>query len=82
MSNQSFVYTADGSALPQLASNDPYAHWSWVQPVAAAQLGFDCVIAQGNYAYDMYLGDGSAKAQANVNRYTISDPVFVSKKFG
>jgi hypothetical protein len=81
-SNQSFVYTADNSSLPQGASNSPYAHWSWVQPVAARQALYDCVMAQGNYAYDIYLGDGSAKAQATTAYYAISDPVFVSKKYG
>jgi hypothetical protein len=81
-SSQPFVYTADNSSLPQLASNSPYAHWSWVNYIAARQSLFDCVIAQGNYAYDLYLGDGSAKAQATAAYYAANDPVFVSKKYG
>jgi hypothetical protein len=53
-----YAFEADGSAPLQVPSSSPYAHWSWVQAVAAAQAGFDCVIAQGAFAYDLYLGDG------------------------
>ena len=77
-----YLYTFDNSSLPQLASDSPYAHWSWVQQVAAKQSGFDCVIAQGSYAYDVYQGNSGLKALANPALYTTNDPMFTSKKYG
>jgi hypothetical protein len=53
-----------------------------VQQVAAKQTGFDCVIAQGSYAYDIYQGDSSLKALANPALYTTNDPMYTSKKYG
>jgi hypothetical protein len=80
--NASYTYVRDNSSLPQGASNSPYAHWSWRQAVAAAQHGFDCVIAQGQFAYDIYMGDATARQLANVDYYATNDPIYVSLKFG
>jgi hypothetical protein len=80
--NDSYVYVQDGSALPQVASNSPYAHWSWRQGLSAVQRGFDCVIAQGQFAYDIYLGDETPKRQADIEYYTTNDPIYVSRKHG
>lgn len=80
--NGSYVYVSDGSSLPQNTSNTPYAHWSWRQPVSAAQRGFDCVIAQGQFAYDIYLGGEAAKQQTDAAYYTIDHPLYPSRKHG
>ena len=80
--NGSYVYVSDGSSLPQSTSNTPYAHWSWRQPVSAAQRGFDCVIAQGQFAYDIYLGGEAAKQQTDAAYYTIDHPMYPSRKHG
>ncbi len=72
----------DGSGVPQIATNVPYAHWSWKQSVAASQKNYHCVIAQGQFAYDTYLGGDGAKQQSSITYYTVNDPIFVANKYG
>jgi hypothetical protein len=43
-----FAYL-DGGSLPQLPSNDPYAHWNWYQPLAANHSLYNCVMAYNAY---------------------------------
>ena len=80
--NDSYTYVQDNSSMPQAASNSPYAHWSWRQAVAATQQGFDCVIAQGQFAYDIYMGDATPKQLASVDYYAVNDPIYVALKYG
>ncbi len=48
--NASAAYAfLDGSSLPQVPSNTPYAHWNWYQPVAANHSDYHCVMAYNAY---------------------------------
>jgi prepilin-type processing-associated H-X9-DG protein len=49
-SSANFTFV-DGSELPQAASNSPYAHWNWYQPLAANRSGYDCVMAYNAYRW-------------------------------
>jgi hypothetical protein len=80
--NDSYTYVQDNSSMPQAASNSPYAHWSWRQAVAATQRGFDCVIAQRQFAYDIYMGDATPKQLASVDYYAVNDSIYVALKYG
>ena len=38
--------------------------------------------SQGQFAYDIYLGDATPKRQADIEYYTVADPIYVSRKHG
>jgi hypothetical protein len=63
-----FTYV-DGSSLPQVAQQSPYALWDWQQRTAAATSGYDCAMAFFDTQYDLYLGDGSPEQQTNSSRW-------------
>ncbi len=67
---------ADGSALPQGASNAPsYAHWSWFHALAAnGTVNYDCVIAQQAFRYERYIGNSSDARQLADSRFYNTDP--------
>ncbi len=52
-SNFTFV---DGSEVPQAASNSPYAHWNWYQPLASSRSGYDCVMSYNAYRCGLRAG--------------------------
>lgn len=62
------AYTLDGSPVPDIASNEPYAHWTWTTP---AKLGQDlnCAMATLSTAYDVYLGTEDGPSQASQKQY-------------
>jgi hypothetical protein len=76
-----YVYTADNSSLPQVASTSPYAHWNWHQQAAAATPGYDCVLALAAYRFGFYLGGSSAAQQANTSFYQ-TDPANPDSTYG
>jgi hypothetical protein len=60
-----FAYL-DGSALPQLPSNSPYAHWNWYQPLAANHSLYNCAMA-----YNAYRSVGRRALGAAGSRWTL-----------
>jgi hypothetical protein len=71
---------SDGGYLPQQASEQPYAHWSWWYPRAAGIQDNNCVRAAGDSAYEHFIGDTTIAAQ-------LSDPAYFiitgsSRKYG
>jgi hypothetical protein len=71
---------SSGRPPPQGPSQDPYAHWSWRHPGAAANLDNDCVRAMADSAYDTFIGnDSSSFSQAsNMASYMTAG----SRKYG
>jgi hypothetical protein len=53
-SSANFTFV-DGSEVAQAASNSPYAHWNWYQPLAANRSGYDCVMAYSAYRWGLEL---------------------------
>jgi hypothetical protein len=59
----------DGAQPPQLATNEPYAHWSWYHPKAANTSGYDCVLAYSSYRYSGFTGNDTAASQCDPAAY-------------
>jgi hypothetical protein len=41
----------DGTPLPQVPGESPYAHWNWYQPIASAHADYSCVMAYNAYRW-------------------------------
>jgi hypothetical protein len=41
----------DGTPLPQVPSESPYAHWNWYQPIASIHAEYSCVMAYNAYRW-------------------------------
>ena len=76
-----FEFVAGVPGVPQAASSDPYAHWSWWQAVASRSPAYDCVIAQQAFRYERYSGSNSSAQQADP-RYYNSNPLNKELTYG
>jgi hypothetical protein len=66
--------TGESKAVLQHASNVPYAHWSWYQPVANRSANYDCVIAQQAFRYELFVGDTNSTTQLADGKYYNTAP--------
>jgi hypothetical protein len=41
----------DGTPVPQVPTESPYAHWNWYQPIAASHPDYSCVMAYNAYRW-------------------------------
>ena len=77
-----YEFVAGSRALPQGASNAPYAHWSWYHSVANRSANYDCVIAQEAFKYELYQGVHNSSAQLADSRYYNANPANQELAYG
>jgi hypothetical protein len=77
-----YEYSSTPPELPQAVSNAPYAHWSWYHTIANRSSGYDCVIAQQAFKFELFIGDTNNSAHVTDSRYYNTNPANKELAYG